>query len=243
MRRLYELYHTKRKIQKRIITESDFTYQNLLFLVRKISLRHKKVLDIGCGVGTIDFYLANKGARVKGLDISQNAVMFARMNAEKLGLGKKVKFEVANFPHKGVKGRFDVIICSEVLEHLENDFEAVAVMKQLLKRNGIIIASSPSLNSPLFKIGVLKNFDRKVGHLRRYNEDSFRLLFETNGLRVSQIRSTEGIIRNFLFTNSVGGYLLRILNKWPFSLLITAIDNLTVPVFGESDIFLIAQKK
>mgnify|MGYP001604730736 FL=1 len=63
------------------------------------------------------------------------------------------------------------------------------------------------------------------------------------GLEILELKKTEGILRNFLFTNSLGGFLLKILNKWPISKIVTFLDNLTIPVFGESDIFLVAKKK
>lgn len=106
-----------------------------------------------------------------------------------------------------------------------------------------MIASSPSKNAPLYRMGALKTFDRKVGHLRRYSENDFVDLFKKEGFVILETNKTEGILRNFLFTNPFGGFLLRILNKKPFSRVVTFIDNLSVPLFGESDIYIVAQKR
>lgn len=98
-------------------------------------------------------------------------------------------------------------------------------------------------NAPLFRLGKLKTFDREVGHLRRYSEKDFISLFEKNGFGVLETKKVEGVLRNFLFTNSFGGFLLKILSKRPFSGVVTFIDNLSTPIFGESDIFVIARKQ
>lgn len=242
MGRLYEKYHSSRNKQKSVIENSDFTYQYLLEILNSVNLKNKKILDIGCGVGTIDFYLASKGAEVLGVDISENGIKMANKNASNLNLKSNTKFKVMNFPNKVPEGKFDIIICSEILEHLTDDDLAVKKIKTLLNKNGIIIASSPSENSLLYRMGMLKKFDKEVGHLRRYSEKSYKELFTSAGFKVVKTKKNEGFIRNFLFTNDFGGQMLRVLNKWPFSKILTFVDDLTVPVLGESDILLVAKK-
>src|SRR3972149_2853294 len=196
MKKLYERYHSKRKSQKRLIDENDFTYRSLIHFIKK----------------------------------------YVQVN-------DKIKFFVQNFPNTNIKEKFEVIICSEVLEHLPQDKLAIRKIRNLLVKNGVVIASSPSENAPLYKVGILNNFDSSVGHLRRYTEKSFRNLFEYAGFNILETNKTEGVIRNFLFTNQLGGFLLRILNKWPISNVVTVLDNLTIRLLGESNIYLVAEKK
>jgi hypothetical protein len=129
------------------------------------------------------------------------------------------------------------------LEHLQDDKLAVIKIKKLLKRNGVVIASSPSINAPLYRLGFLKSFDLDVGHLRRYTESGLTKLFTNAGLEVLETKKTEGVLRNFLFTNSFGGFLLKILNKWPLSKIVTFVDNQMISIFGESNIYLVARRK
>jgi SAM-dependent methyltransferase len=243
MNDLYELFHSNRKSQRKIIDHNNFTYHTLLFYINRYLKFSNKVLDVGCGVGTVDFYMAKQGAKVTGLDISKNAISVAQSDALKLNVDSNIIFKVANFPSCRLDAKFDIVVCSEVLEHVQNDETAVKKIHMLLKKSGIVIASSPSINAPLYKIGTLHGFDRKVGHLRRYSPFNFRGLFERNGFRVITVYKTEGILRNFLFTNYFGGLLLKIANRHPFSKIITFLDNLTVPLLGESNIFVIAAKK
>lgn len=243
MNLLYENYHSERNRQKLVINDNNFTYGVILSFLQKIKIKSKKILDIGCGVGTIDFYLAKKGATVLGVDISQNGISIAKENASILGFKNKIKYKVLDFQKQSIQGKYDLVICSEVLEHIKDDKQAVKKINRLLKKGAIVIASSPSINAPLFRLGLLKKFDKEVGHLRRYTIRSFIKLFTDAEFKVMETKKTEGILRNFLFTNSFGGFLLRILNKWPFSEIVTFFDNLTIPIFGESDIYLVAQKK
>lgn len=243
MNLIYEVYHSNRTNQKRVIADDDFTYQSSLRFLQKYGIKDQKILDIGCGVGTIDFYIVKNGGHVMGIDVSKNGINVAKHNAINLRIKKNLRFKVIEFPQTILKGEFDKILCSEVLEHIKNDKLAVTAISKLLKKNGIVIASSPSINAPLYKMSFLKKFDQKVGHLRRYSKDDFIHLFQNVGLEILEIKGTEGILRNFLFTNSFGGLLLRILNKKPLSRVISFIDDLTIPLFGESNIYLVARKK
>ncbi len=240
--KIYEKYHSKIKLQKNIVGNKNFTYRNTLFFIDKYFKHVKNVLDIGCGVGTLDFYLASKGKKVLGIDISKNAIEAAKDNSKVFGLDNKIKFSKSNFSDQKVNGKYGGILISEVLEHLKDDKMGVKKISDLSKHGTIIIASSPSKNAPLFKLGLLKSFDKRVGHLRRYTSQEFSSLFTSNGFEILELVKTEGIIRNLLFTNSAAGKLVRII-RGPISDFVTMIDNITIPFFGESDYYIIARKK
>ena len=97
-----------------------------------------------------------------------------------------------------LKDRFDLIICSEVLEHLQDDMKALLKMNILLKDNGGIIVSVPSVNAPLYKLGLAEKFDKRVGHLRRYSLNQIVSLIEKAGFKIEETYKTEGVIRNCL---------------------------------------------
>lgn len=240
--KLYEIYHAKRILQKKVITARDFTYTTVISLLSKYGFKGKDILDIGCGTGTMDFYIAKNGGWVKGLDISKNAIKIAKKNAVLLNLSQQVNFSNIDFPKQVPIGRYDMILCMEVLEHLKNDYLAVKKIKKLLNDDGIVIASSPSVNSPLYKLGKLKKFDKEVGHLRRYTQKSFEDLFLSNKMTIVESKLTEGFLRNFLFTSKIGGFVLKFAKRWPFSKMVTFVDNITVQLFGESDIVVVAKK-
>lgn len=237
----YESFHKKTKAQYHIISERNYTYHIILNILKDYVHGKKDILDIGCGAGTISLYLAKKGKHnILGIDVSEIAIESSKKSAAILSI-KNAWFETMNFPIDTPKGKYDIILCFEVIEHLKKDQLAINRIFNMLKAGGIIILSTPSLNAPLFRMGYAKRFDEKVGHLRRYNVEQLSSMFKTEGFKILEIKKTEGILRNFLFLSSYAGWLIRFI-KFPFSLVVEKIDDIFLALFGESDIFIIAQK-
>ena len=68
-------------------------------------------------------------------------------------------------------------------------------------------------------------------------------LLRDAGLKIIETRKTEGIFRNFLFYNRLGRLPLRLANRfWIVSDVFTFIDNITLKLFGESQLIVVAQK-
>lgn len=238
--RLYDDFHQATQVQKKVISENNFTYRLILNSINKFLRAPKEILDIGCGAGTLCLYFAKKGNDVVGIDISQKAVESAQESSKFLGL-KKIKFKKMNFPSELPKKQFDFIIFSEVIEHLKNDELALRKIHLLLKKNGIVFISTPSKNAPLHKLGLARSFDKRVGHLRRYTADELEKKAKKCGFVVLEIEKNEGIIRNFLFLNPIAGKLVRFI-KFFLSDWVTFIDNISIKIFGESNIFMIIKK-
>jgi len=68
-------------------------------------------------------------------------------------------------------------------------------------------------------------------------------LLKDAGLKIIETRKTQGIFRNFLFYNRLGNLPLRLANRfWIVSDIFTFIDNITLKLFGESQLIVVAQK-
>lgn len=237
----YEKFHKDSRSQEKIINSSNFTYRIILNVINNFLDSPNKILDIGCGVGTLSLYLASKGHRVYGVDISSNAIKSCQESAKKLGLKNKVHFRVMNFPNKIPNEKFDFILLIEVIEHLENDHLALRKIYSLLNKGGIAIISTPSRNAPLYKLGLAHAFDQKVGHLRRYKTYELVNKCQSVGFEVLGTKKTEGIVRNFLFLNPIAGKFIRFI-KFFIADFVTFIDEISLKIFGESDIFVIVKK-
>lgn len=84
------------------------------------SLKDKKILDLGCGLGYDSAILASNGAKVIGIDISSGCVEKADLFLRSLGFGRSTQFHVMdagslNFPEK----YFDLVFGRSVLHHLD----------------------------------------------------------------------------------------------------------------------------
>lgn len=78
---------------------------------------HHRVLEIGCGIGTVTGLLAaylNKG-QVVGADISPKSIEMAKQNLKKFGNAEFVVSDMSSFSHTS---KFDVVLLPDVLEHI-----------------------------------------------------------------------------------------------------------------------------
>jgi len=240
---IHEAYHSKTSKQTKTIKDDNFTYRILLTVINKnLKGKNKRILDIGCGAGTLSFYLANKGHDVLGIDISQKAISECLNSKKVLGL-KNLRFQQIDFPNNYPKEKFDEVLFTEVIEHLEDDKKALNAIYRVLRPNGLMILSTPSNKAPLYQLGLVEEFDRKVGHLRRYELNQLKNLVVDAGFKITETRKTEGLLRNFLFVNPYAGKLVRFLNFSGFlSYFVTQLDNIALKLFGESNYIIVAKK-
>lgn len=150
-------------------------------------LTSKKVLDIGCGGGELGKELKNKfpGVRVYGVDISPQAVREAEKHLD----GAQVLDLTGEWTGKLFETDFDLIVMSEVLEHL---FKPEVVLLKIKEHfNCPVIVTVPNI---LFWKNRLKIFlgyftytetglmDR--GHIHFFSFSSFKQLLEETGFKI-----------------------------------------------------------
>jgi SAM-dependent methyltransferase len=131
-----------------------------------------KILDFGCNHGFFAGELQKKGFNVYGIDISQEAIEAGRMAGVK-------NLTVSDFPE--TKEKFSVILCLDVLEHIENDKMAFDKMFEALLPGGIIIIMVPALS---FLWGVQ---DVAAKHFRRYNKNSLQAVLNKKDGRILRL--------------------------------------------------------
>jgi 2-polyprenyl-6-hydroxyphenyl methylase/3-demethylubiquinone-9 3-methyltransferase len=106
------------------------------FIARSCEVRERKVLDIGCGGGVLAESLTRLGARVTGIDLSQDLLGLAKTHAEKVGLAIDYSYISAEQLAEQQPESFDIVTCMEVLEHVPRPDELVAASSRLLKLGG-----------------------------------------------------------------------------------------------------------
>ena len=104
-------------------------------------VKDKRVLDIACGVGYGSKILSDAGALiVDGVDISKESIDFAEFHY----LQANVSFIRANILEYSSDAKYDVIICFETIEHVENYHKVLKNLERLLMIGGKLIISSPN---------------------------------------------------------------------------------------------------
>lgn len=111
-----------------------------------------KMLDVGCGGGVLSEPLARLGAEVTGLDASEQLIAAAKAHAKDAGLPiTYVSGYLADY--KG-KDKFDVIVLSEVLEHVDDVPALIAEAVKRLKPKGILVATTLNRTLKSLTLGI-----------------------------------------------------------------------------------------
>jgi len=135
----------------------------LSILKKNINKNNLKILDFGCGVGVNTKMLSDFG-HVTCYDESPEAIKYLK---KKFNNDEKISI-VNNF--ENCNELFDLIIASDVLEHIENDERELKKIHKLLKPNGLFLATVPAYQF------LFSKKDIEVQHKRRYNILNFNNL-------------------------------------------------------------------
>lgn len=142
-------------------------------------------VEIGAGTGTITARLATMADTVKAVEPSSAA--FAQLD-ERFGDSPTVTCVPGD--HSVVQREScDSIVMSNVLEHIEDDLGTLTELGASLRNGGNLIVFSPAFEA------LYSDFDRRVGHYRRYRKSEIVERFETAGFHVVDAR----------YLNALGG--------------------------------------
>lgn len=120
--------------------------KRLKFIIDNLPVRTPSslnILEIGCGEGNICFQMAQYGHKVLGIDISDTTIKSA---IKKWGNTQGLTFKVEDAEQMKLSSeeKYDVIVCSEILEHLYEPARLVRNFNNLLKPDGIAIVTVPN---------------------------------------------------------------------------------------------------
>jgi 2-polyprenyl-6-hydroxyphenyl methylase/3-demethylubiquinone-9 3-methyltransferase len=116
------------------------------------SLAGKRILDVGCGGGILAESMAAEGAEVTGIDLAEKSLKVARLH----GLESGVKVEYRAVPVEQLAdeqpGRYDIVTCMEMLEHVPDPGSVVRACSTLVKPDGWVFFSNRNPKSFMFAI-------------------------------------------------------------------------------------------
>ena len=104
-------------------------------------LKGLNVLDIGCGAGLVAEALYNSGANVLGIDASENNIKVATLHAKKNNLNIHYRHCLTSDLIKEKK-KFDIVLNTEVIEHVIEQEELIKQCTVCLKDNGLLIIAT-----------------------------------------------------------------------------------------------------
>lgn len=187
-----------------LLPNYEYTYQNsqlghyhgyltqpILELLHQISLlplekqTQPRILDIGCGNGSLSHWIAQQGYEVVGVEESESGVEYARQCFPKCQFMNGSGYEL---PSQLLNNQFDVVISAEVIEHLFYPTELVKTAKKCLKPGGRLILTTPYhgylKNLMLAASGKLDQHFTTLwdgGHIKFFSPATLSTLLTTEG--------------------------------------------------------------
>lgn len=136
------------------------------------------ILDAGCGEGFLTDYLARRdpSLRLTGVDMSSEAIAYAEER-----FGERARFRTGNvYKLPFSDNSFDVVLCSEVLEHLDEPDLAVRELIRVARRHVVITVP----NEPYFKwlndLARALGISMDPGHVNFWTRSSFKAFIRSH---------------------------------------------------------------
>ena len=148
----------------------------------------RRVLEVGCGIGTMSERLAGMADHVLGIEPNPSCAVQVRehMQSEPKFSLRECLLEECD-PVELSSHRFDTVFCVNVLEHIEDDAAALATFTRVVQPGGhvlIWVPAMPAAYGPL---------DAELGHHRRYTKRSLSQAFTRAQLEIVSLRYTNPI--------------------------------------------------
>lgn len=203
---------------------------NLEFLAQTALIRPgDRILEIGCGIGTVAAELAQQGHSVTGTDISRVAIEYGRSKYP------GVRLEVQPAEELGFEdGAFDVVLSFDLFEHIAQIDKHVAEVRRVLTPGGHYLFQTPNkLSNVVWETLAHKSLKWRRVHPSLHTPVQLRRRLGRFGFETRFVRM-----------NPVNEYTARKLNRLgPLGALIRRIDFRKLPLSLQTNLYVVATKR
>jgi SAM-dependent methyltransferase len=151
-----------------------FRYELIAEELNRLNIKPQQVIDCGCGDGSLLAIVASNIScgELSGFDIASSVP---------LGLRESIRFQQQDLGKpilSSMHGQFDLVLCSEVIEHIENDDMVLDNLFQLTRPGGHVVLTTQT--------GTIYKTEQFLGHLRHYDLADLCQRVENTGLKVQK---------------------------------------------------------
>jgi 2-polyprenyl-3-methyl-5-hydroxy-6-metoxy-1,4-benzoquinol methylase len=177
-------------------------------------------LDAGCGTGTLSRWLAERGCAVLGVDAASSMIAAAEALSENAAVECRPEFaRIESIERLRLdRGSFDGILCSSVLEYVDDPVGCLAEFVRVLKPGGLLLVSIPNRVSIVrkaqvagyrFGAGLGQNWFPFIQHSRhQYRAHEFSKVLSQAGFATETIIPFGSPLPTFVQRMNCGGSLL-----------------------------------
>lgn len=165
----------------------------------------KKLLDIGCVPEMTEYFTSVLNCNGVGLNISERVIKSYK------GRNKNLKFICGDAETTLPDGKFDLVICGELIEHIQYPDSFIENVKTHINDDGYLLLTMPNLASIFNRISLLlgwqprginpsrkllfnpfTKYDYNWGHVSMFTHHSIRKFLESNGFKILTIKGVHG---------------------------------------------------
>lgn len=184
----------------------------LLSMLSEKAKSKARVLDLGCGNGSLSHMIAQQGYEVVGIEESTSGIAIARLNFPDCQF---IQGSIYDPPKAELLNAFDVVIAVEVIEHLFYPKELVRLARKLLKPGGQLILTTPYH-------GYLKNL---ILALSGKMDNHFSVLWDGGHIKFFSVPTLSQLLEAEGYTNIHFKFAGRLPYLWKSMLCSASVEN------------------
>jgi 2-polyprenyl-3-methyl-5-hydroxy-6-metoxy-1,4-benzoquinol methylase len=154
-----------------------------------------EVIDVGAGQGAFSLRMSDAGIKVLAIDVNKDDFKASGIDYRAVDFNKSYEIDALKLD---LFGKFDASIGMEVIEHVENPWDYIRLLKGFVKPGGLVFITTPNIESTYSKLDFLfssKHAHFRIGdyhgsgHINPLTELELRIIAEAENLEVIEIRS------------------------------------------------------
>jgi len=147
-----------------------------------------RVLDLGCGNGSLSNFIAQQGHEVVGVEESESGIKSARLSFPACNF---IHASIYDLPYSNLENSFDIVMSMEVIEHLLYPKELLRAARKCLKPSGSLILSTPYH-------GYLKNIALALSDKM---DQHFTVLWDGGHIKFFSTKTMAALLKSEGFSN------------------------------------------